>query len=287
MSSYILDSLIGKGSDGEVYSLKKENKIIKYIDTKKKLNYLELFIMLYLNNLYINKALEIQKKGTKLKIVQEMAICDLATYLSSNKLSFNQKNNFSRQIISGVYYLNNLNIIHGDIKPENILIFDEALKLTDFNLSRDCRFDKSYKKLYTIYYRPPECRNNYYSLKSDVWALGCTLYEIYYRKRYFKLNNQMMTYHLDIDDKKRDRIFELIKRMLVKEIDKRASIEEVMLFYNIQETKEGRLIIKKDLHFQSHPDIEKICYNLEDTYHPIIEDTFANKYKFKIFEIQK
>ena len=75
-----------------------------------------------------------------------------------------KKNNFSKQIISGGYYLNNLNIIHGDIKPENILIFDGALKLTDFNLSRDCKFDKSYKKLYTIYYRPPECRNNYYSL---------------------------------------------------------------------------------------------------------------------------
>ena len=38
--------------------------------------------------------------------------------------------------------------------------------------------DKLNKKLYTVTYRAPEIENKKVSLKSDIWALGCTFYEI-------------------------------------------------------------------------------------------------------------
>lgn len=108
-----------------------------------------------------------------------IANCDLSK-IYTRKIKFDIRSIF-RDICLGIKYLHDRRIIHGDIKPENILIFknrNKAMaKVSDFSLSSFCFGEYiENKNAYTIGYRAPEIYNSgYYSFKSDIWALGQTL----------------------------------------------------------------------------------------------------------------
>ena len=287
-----LGELLGKGSDGDVYKLEK-NKIIKFINLEK-INYLEYFILLHLKSNYLSSALRIEINNKNIKIVQEKADIDLGQYLKKKKkLIFNEKIKLIRQLIMGVYFLNSHNIIHGDIKPENLLIYKDFLKLNDFFLSRDCKFSKTYdQKLYTINYRPPECNQNFYSLKSDIWALGCTIYEIYYNQKYFFLDNSKKLYHLTCkEERKQENFFinKLIKGMIVQQPEQRINIEEVSDYFNIPRIKEKKnLFLNKKLYFSKEEAfLNKLYFYNKDNkkYDSQIDKDILNIYDYKIFEI--
>jgi cyclin-dependent kinase 2 len=95
------------------------------------------------------------------------------------------------QMIDAVAYLTSHNIIHRDIKPQNILYsecssdVDYMLYLTDFGIAMEgaCYGWNKVSMAYTVWYRPPELflgdDKMMYDAKTDVWALGATLYEMY------------------------------------------------------------------------------------------------------------
>lgn len=97
------------------------------------------------------------------------------------------------QILEGVQYLHSNNIIHRDIKPDNVLIVQDCpvvVKIADFGLSK--RGDEFKTFCGTMAYLAPEIigeirsRNNLkpksmrpsYSSKADMWAVGCLIYVI-------------------------------------------------------------------------------------------------------------
>lgn len=90
------------------------------------------------------------------------------------------------QMIASLAFLEKRNIVHGDIKGNNFLCFkntygmDLNIRLTDFSLS--CRsYGKGVPPLFKMYcsiYRPVEAWYSEAECKSDVWALGCCLYEL-------------------------------------------------------------------------------------------------------------
>ncbi|XP_063839492.1 serine/threonine-protein kinase nekl-2-like isoform X2 [Ostrinia nubilalis] len=94
------------------------------------------------------------------------------------------------QVLLGVNYIHNLNIIHRDLKAENILLTGKnglLVKIGDFGISKMLA---SAKKTSTVigtpYYLAPElCESKPYDTKSDIWALGCLLYEMCTHKRAF------------------------------------------------------------------------------------------------------
>lgn len=86
---------------------------------------------------------------------------------------------FTRQAALACEYLHNSGMIHGDIKPANLLLNDKlVLKVADFGLATIIRKNVLKKKpCGTPNYMPPEMvRKQRYSFKVDVWSLGCVAY---------------------------------------------------------------------------------------------------------------
>ena len=85
------------------------------------------------------------------------------------------------QIISGLKSLHDINIMHRDIKSANIFMnSDMTCKLGDMNVSKLADVNGlNYTQTGTPYYASPEVwRDEPYSFKSDIWSLGCVMYEM-------------------------------------------------------------------------------------------------------------
>eukprot|EP00826_Nyctotherus_ovalis_P012473 TRINITY_DN132_c0_g3_i4.p1 TRINITY_DN132_c0_g3~~TRINITY_DN132_c0_g3_i4.p1 ORF type:complete len:162 (-),score=42.63 TRINITY_DN132_c0_g3_i4:311-796(-) len=88
-----------------------------------------------------------------------------------------------RQMIEGIKYLHDHNIIHRDIKCANILLNNSGeIKLADFGLARLMqRKDKNYtNKVVTLWYRSPELLlgSTNYTFAVDMWSVGCCFAEL-------------------------------------------------------------------------------------------------------------
>lgn len=96
------------------------------------------------------------------------------------------------QVALGLKYLHNRHIIHRDLKPQNIFLTREDLRIGDFGISKTLGSSdvKEETTMGTPYYFSPEiCREKLYSFASDIWALGCILYELAALKVPFEATN--------------------------------------------------------------------------------------------------
>ncbi|MFV0247971.1 MAG: serine/threonine-protein kinase [Tenacibaculum sp.] len=95
---------------------------------------------------------------------------------------------FLLQILEGLNYLHRHNIIHGDIKPDNIFVIKKNgfiyPKLIDYN----SRIPKGDAVFVTPSYAPPEYIKKP-TKQNDLWAIGCILYEILTNKRAFVIDS--------------------------------------------------------------------------------------------------
>ena len=103
------------------------------------------------------------------------------------KLPENMVQQWAWQIVSGVEYLHSQNIVHRDIKGDNILVTMEGVvKLADFGCSKQiddvCSQSHGCKTMVgTPYWMAPEvikCEPEGYGTKSDVWSVACTIVEM-------------------------------------------------------------------------------------------------------------
>jgi serine/threonine protein kinase len=94
------------------------------------------------------------------------------------------------QICSALLYLHEMRIMHRDLKPANIfLTLQGVVKLGDLGLGRHLSEDtmEAHSKVGTPLYMSPEVlRGEGYDWKSDVWSLGCILYELAMLRSPFK-----------------------------------------------------------------------------------------------------
>ncbi|NXI48842.1 NEK11 kinase, partial [Chloroceryle aenea] len=96
------------------------------------------------------------------------------------------------QLLLGVNYMHERWILHRDLKAKNIFLKNNLLKIGDFGVSRllmgSCDLATTFTG--TPYYMSPEAlKHQGYNTKSDIWSLGCILYEMCCMNRAFTGHN--------------------------------------------------------------------------------------------------
>ncbi|CAM8941520.1 unnamed protein product [Rhodiola kirilowii] len=165
-------SLLDEGSQGKqsIYQLEQEISLLSRFEHENIVQYLgtdkddaKLFIFL-----------ELVTKGSLLNLYQKYDLQD------------SQVSAYTKQILNGLKYLHERNVIHRDIKCANILVdVSGSVKLTDFGLAKATKLNDVKSCKGTALWMAPEVvnqRGNGYGLAADIWSLGCTVLEMLTRE---------------------------------------------------------------------------------------------------------
>ena len=198
MDGFQILSKIGEGSystvlkvkrikDGNIYALKRV-KFRKLSDKEKEnaLNEIRILASVKDKHVISYKEAFFDEKDSSLGIVMEYADKgDLFQAISERKKT---KDYFTEQeiwkafiqLLKGLKALHDFKILHRDIKSANVFLFDGGIcKLGDLNVSKVARKGLSYTQTGTPYYASPEVwEEKPYDSKSDIWSLGCVIYEM-------------------------------------------------------------------------------------------------------------
>ncbi len=106
----------------------------------------------------------------------------LKSYIEKKgKLNYRETLSIAIQVARGIQAAHSNNIIHRDIKPQNIIISsDGKVKVTDFGIARAASEDTIHSDVMgSVHYASPEqARNGYVSNRSDIYSLGIVMYEM-------------------------------------------------------------------------------------------------------------
>ena len=219
--------LLGKGSYGEVYLSQKQNALFATKKVKRKktddemTKYFknEINILRILNHPNIVKLEEIKMDENNYYIVMEYINGgELSDYLKKyidkygNPFSEEIVQYLMKQIISALIYIHDLNIIHRDLKLENIMVdFDNEkdkeelnmmkakIKIIDFGFAimLSSKFSLTNSAVGTFMYMDPKILKEFdnqvlvdksrgYGKEVDIWSLGCICYQLFRGKYPFE-----------------------------------------------------------------------------------------------------
>ncbi|CAE8618105.1 unnamed protein product [Polarella glacialis] len=115
---------------------------------------------------------------------------------------------YSRQLAGALDHMHAKRIMHRDLKPANIFVsLDGSLKLGDLGLGRffSSQTLEAFSKVGTPLYMSPEVLHGAgYDMRSDVWSLGCMIYELSMLRSPFKSDQQLSLYDLFVRISKGD-----------------------------------------------------------------------------------
>ena len=230
--------------DNNIYALKKV-KLLNLSDKEKSnaLNEVRILASIKSNFVISYKEAFFDEKDSTLGIVMEYADKgDLYQKIIEHKKTakFFEESDIWRifiQLVKGLKALHDLKILHRDLKSANVfLCSDGTAKLGDLNVSKVARKGLGYTQTGTPYYASPEVwKDQPYDNKSDIWSLGCVLYEMITLKPPFRAENMEGLFHKvikgkinKIPDRFSDDLFSIVKLLLQVNSDNRPSCDRIL-----------------------------------------------------------
>ena len=279
-SFYEIKEKLGTGSFGSVYkvihkksAIVRAMKVIKICDIETDSEscnsdsfLMEISVLIDTDHPNIMKLYEYFSDKINYYIIMEyIRGCDLWTYMTKLTV-FDEKviSNILKQLLSAVNYLHSKNIVHRDIKPDNIIIKQTKRKMSSFCNNKDLintnsnnvndiqlvLIDFGNSNYYqnkniqmtslvgTPYYISPDVLKENYTEKCDIWSCGIILYSLLLGHPPFKGKNmkeifkKILAYEISFDNKIfhsiTDSALDLIKKMIEFDSDKRISAEEAL-----------------------------------------------------------
>jgi len=218
---YERKKMLGRGTFGEAWlvvsRVSKRNYVIKEMSTgawedkDKEQSLTEVRILASCNHLNIIRYVGGYRchklaVNEKILIIMEYADAgDLAGVIKRQReelkqfIQESQILNWLVQVSFGLQYIHKKNILHRDLKTQNIFLTTQnIIKIGDFGISKTLShtLDLATTAIGTPHYLSPEiCQRKPYNHKSDMWSLGCVLYELCALKLAFPSENFMQLVH--------------------------------------------------------------------------------------------
>lgn len=172
--------------DGEIYAMKVVNlRHLAIREREDAVNEIRLLASMHHHNVvrYCEAFVEREKLYIVLEFAKYGDLSGVIKKQTERRQYFSEKQvlAFFVQLCQALRYLHRHNILHRDLKPQNVFVGDDGrLKLGDFGCSKLLdRVMLARTQVGTPYYMSPEIwKSRRYDDKSDVWSLGCILYEL-------------------------------------------------------------------------------------------------------------
>jgi len=167
----------------------------------------EIAILTQLQHENIVKLYDVVHHGKRLVIALEYCDLDLKEHMenfNSGLMPSSMCKSVMHQLLKAVEYIHEQNVIHRDLKPQNVLIQKDKnnqnnvrVLLADFGLARELGIHvrSCTSEVVTLWYRPPDvlCGSSNYGFSVDIWSLGCIFAEVYTGKATFPGQNETET----------------------------------------------------------------------------------------------
>ncbi|KAM9319865.1 serine/threonine-protein kinase Nek5-like [Gastrophryne carolinensis] len=208
MNNYEVIRMIGEGAFGKAFLAKgrrdhvqcviKEINLLKMPPKEKEASRKEVTLLSTMKHPNVVTFFTSFTERNSLYIVMEYCDCgDLARRINMQRgilFDENQILNWFVQISLGLKHIHDRKVLHRDIKSQNIFLASNGTiaKLGDFGIARilNNTMELARTCVGTPYYLSPEiCENRPYNNKTDIWSLGCVLYELCTLKHPFESNN--------------------------------------------------------------------------------------------------
>ncbi|CAL6051543.1 Kinase [Hexamita inflata] len=280
LRSYEEIELIGKGAFGEAYLYRDKKTLKKYVIKKIKIHSMEtkdreaaVMEANVLNKFSHPNIIGYRESFTdcgNLYIVMDYADSGDLTQIINERAK--KKDPFTEtevmyyfvQILLALKHVHDRQILHRDIKAQNIFLnkintADGAqrlqIKLGDFGIAKVLSQPEqmALTQVGTPYYLSPEIvRDQGYNNKSDIWSLGCVLYELCTFNRVFTgqslyvvFTKIIMEKHTPIDSSQYSSdLSDIVNLMLTKDPEKRPSVNQLLSLPSIRKWV-PRLLSKK------------------------------------------
>ncbi|XP_050988502.1 MAPK/MAK/MRK overlapping kinase isoform X2 [Labeo rohita] len=195
MNNYRVIKKIGEGTfsevmkvqslkDGKYYACKTMKQTIESVDQAHSLREVQAMKRLspHPNILQLHELVYEKDTGT-LSLICELMEMNIYELIKGRQcpLAESKVKHYMYQLCRSLDHMHSHGIFHRDVKPENILIKNDVLKLADFGSCRSIYSKPPHTEyISTRWYRAPECllTDGHYSQKMDLWSAGCVFFEI-------------------------------------------------------------------------------------------------------------
>jgi serine/threonine protein kinase len=288
---YTINQFINKGGFGEVYKAQRrdnhQNVAIKIMtntasireEIENEIKFLNLTKSIKIRNHPVIDYYGCKITNEQIFISMELAVCDLLTFWFDQIQTKDQTEKFIFGLIIIIYvlraliFLEKLNIIHGDIKPQNLVIVEGNqcfyIKLIDFGTVEKMSTQRHQltvdaNKAHTIFFASPEFLKRdsnhmiarHLNKKSDAWAAGVMFYILFFEtlpwKDQFDYENFCNDPHA--------------KDIVVPQQGGYQLIIELLLKKNPKERSSAKATF---MQIKSHPTMGNIVQTIQNRFYPV------------------